>query len=94
MEELNIETLKDMLLKEQDNSQNLKTKNDELLKSNEDLTIKNTKLTEYNNTLFARVAQQNNEEFKPQKELTEEEKEQKNINEVRKIMHPEEKGDK
>lgn len=91
MEEYTMADLNEMLLKEKENSKLLQSKNAELLKINEDLTTKNTKLTDYNNSLFGRLAQQIPEEEKntEQKEITPEDKEQSIINEVRGIMHPE-----
>lgn len=82
---MTLEELQENLLKEQEKNTELNTKYNSLVEENKKLKESNERLVDYNNKLFMRVTTERKEE-EPNKELTEEEKEQEYINDVIKLM--------
>lgn len=82
---MTIEELQEALLQEQEAHKLLKSQYDDLKAKNDELTTTNTKLTEYNNKLFMRVTEPI-KQSEPTKELTAEEAEAKQIENIRKLM--------
>jgi len=82
---MTIEELQEQLLQEKEEHEALKAQFNDLKVKNETLESDNKRLIDYNNKLFMRVTT----EVKPEEkepELSAEEKEQKQIEEIRKLM--------
>ena len=82
---MTIEELQEQLLQEQEQRQKLQADYDNLKTKNEELVANNARLTEYNNKLFMRVTEPEQEQ-QQQKDLTGEELEAQEIDTIRKIM--------
>lgn len=77
---MTIEEMQEQLLKAQEELNTLKATNAELTRDKKELTERNDKLVEHNNKLFARISQPEGES---QKELTDEQREENLIKEIR-----------
>ena len=82
---MTIEELQEQLLQEQEQRQKLQADYDSLKAKNVELVENNARLTDYNNKLFTRVAEPVQEQQK-QVELTAEELEANEIENIRKLM--------
>lgn len=82
---MTIEELQEQLLQQQEKNKELQVTNDKLKSDNEKLVADNARLTDYNNKLFMRVSEPVKESEKT-KELTAEELEAQEIDEIIKLM--------
>lgn len=82
---MTIDELQEQLLQEQEQRQMLQTVYDSLKAKNAELVANNARITDYNNKLFMRLAEPVQEQQK-QQELTAEELEAKEVENIRNIM--------
>lgn len=82
---MTVEELQEALLQEQEKNKTLLSDNEGLKAKNEELTATNARLTDYNNKLFMRVTEPV-KQVQKQEELTAEELEAKEIENILKIM--------
>ena len=82
---MTIEELQEQLLQEQEQRQKLQANYDSLKTKNDELVANNARLTDYNNKLFTRVTEPVQEQQK-KVELTAEQLEANEIENIRKLM--------
>lgn len=82
---MTIEELQEQLLQQQEANAKLQAEHKALEETNKKLLADNARLTDYNNKLFMRITEPVKEE-PAEKELTAEEKEAQQINDILKLM--------
>lgn len=80
---MTLEEAQEQILKLQEENKTLKADKDALTTKTAELTAHNERLVEHNNKLFARISQPIDE---PEKELTPDEQEAKQVAEIRELM--------